>query len=294
MKKLVQILIAFSILFFGINRVKAVENEIVTWQDTGTCTVTESTNDTCSYHCNMSIASFDYKAYIEANDLKFKVSNSILYDAASASSNSSVLNYVYNVLFLGNKISVAIAEKLDGVLFDAASPVTFDNDSTNPPRMYFINNGKLNCSPIVPVMNYKISSTSTLFAQFTVGPIYINQDSSYTPNIDSDLDGSGICGFLGSDTSQTVAILRKIYMYMKILIPVLIILLGIVDFVKVVVTGKDDDMKKALSRLVKRIIVAIVFILVPVIIQLFINISGLTSEYSGINDGLKAILCVLN
>ena len=81
--------------------------------------------------------------------------------------------------------------------------------------------------------------------------------------------------------------------YVKVIIPILIILLSIVDFLKVIFSGKDDDMKKAMDKFIKRIIIAVVFILVPLFISIIINISGVTSQYSEVNDGLKAIFCVL-
>ena len=294
MKKIIQTLITFSILFFGINGVKALGNEVASWQDTGTCTVTEHTNDTCSYRCDMSVSAFDYKVYIQSNNINFEIVNPFVYNGESLTGDGLVSDFINATNTFTSIVSgEIILEKLAGFLFDVASPVVFDNNTNNPPRTYFVNNGKLNCSPIIPVVNYTFNAMGTAYVQFRVGPVYINQDPSYVP--DNTLDNnSEVCGFLGNEDSKTVAIFRKLYKYLKVLIPVLIILLGIVDFIKVVVTGKDDDMKKAINRFVKRIIVAVIFVLVPVLIQLFINISGLTSEYSGINDGIRAILCILD
>lgn len=294
MKKIIQILITFSILFLGINGVKALGEEVASWQDTGKCVVVKSSSDTCSYRCDMSISSFDYNVYIQSNNINFEIVNPFVYDGDSLVGDGAVSDFINGVNTFNSIVNGGIiVEKLAGFLFDKASPIVFDNDVNNPPRIYFVNNGKLNCSPIIPVVNYKFNAIGTAYVQFTVGPIYINQDPSYVPASDSD-NSSGVCGFLGDEDSQSVAIFRKVYKYLKVLIPVLIILLGFVDFIKVVVTGKDDDMKKAIDRFVKRIIVAIVFILVPVLVQFFINISGLASQYSGINDGIRAILCILD
>ena len=67
-----------------------------------------------------------------------------------------------------------------------------------------------------------------------------------------------------------------------------------IDFIKVVFSGKDDDMKKAINNFAKRIIIAIVFILVPTLVSFIIKFSGVTSQYSGINDGLKTVFCILS
>lgn len=101
------------------------------------------------------------------------------------------------------------------------------------------------------------------------------------------------CGMIGPKDGELVKILRQIYMYIKIIIPVLIIGLGIADLLKSLGTGKDDDLKKAINKFAKRIILAIVFILVPIIISILINISGVTSQYDKINDGIKSLFCII-
>lgn len=119
------------------------------------------------------------------------------------------------------------------------------------------------------------------------------EDSSSTNPIQDNDKIDTSCGLLGSETSKTVTFLSKMFNYVKVIIPILIILLSIADFLKVIFSGKDDDMKKAMDKFIKRIIIAVVFILVPLFISIMINISGVTSQYSEVNDGLKAIFCVL-
>ena len=76
-------------------------------------------------------------------------------------------------------------------------------------------------------------------------------------------------------------------------IPVLIIVFSIFDFIKIACTGNEDDTKKAISKFAKRMIFAIVFVIVPILISFIINISGLASQYPSLNGGLKAIFCIL-
>lgn len=59
----------------------------------------------------------------------------------------------------------------------------------------------------------------------------------------------------------------KIVLVLKILIPVIIIILGIVDLGKAVIASKEDDIKKATNILLQRIIIGIVIFFVPAIVN---------------------------
>ena len=62
----------------------------------------------------------------------------------------------------------------------------------------------------------------------------------------------------------------------KILIPVLLIVLGVIDLGKAVVATEDKKIKESVSRLVKRIIISIVIFFLPTIISI---IFGLIEEF---------------
>ena len=169
-----------------------------------------------------------------------------------------------------------------------------------PNIQYFIINSTFFCNPVVPKTNITYSShvsgSGLTTFHTTNHEISIQQDSTYTPDNrpgyeQEDIDTS--CGILGGKSSEVVLFLQKIYKYLKIIIPVLIIILSIADFIKVIGTGKDDDMKKSINKFIKRIIIAVAFVLVPMLISLIINVSGVTNQYNGINDGLKAVFCIL-
>ncbi len=273
MKKLVQILITFSILFFGINEVKAEEYE-------GTCELQKESTGECTYSCKFEKDSdsltFDYRAFFKGSELSGEITNS------SSTSKDGTYYFGRDHSGLTNSmVSVNIAQN--------PSLTTF----------YDVNDDFV-CPVITPKNNVTKESTTTVIPGIggastpilvTNNNITFTAQKKDTPDVTPDYDAA--CGLLGEETSETVIFLKKAYQYLKVLLPILIIALGIVDFVKVVVTGKDDDMKKAVKRLTTRIVVAVVFVLVPVIIQILINISGLTGEYSGINDGIKAMLCIL-
>lgn len=90
-----------------------------------------------------------------------------------------------------------------------------------------------------------------------------------------------------------VDLIREVYGYFKWIIPILIVILSMLDFVKVVGTGKDDDFKKAQNNLIKRIIVGVVFFLIPTLISMIINLSGITEQFENGNSIIEAVTCIL-
>lgn len=92
---------------------------------------------------------------------------------------------------------------------------------------------------------------------------------------DYSYEGQPICGIFGE---RTFGFIKSMYTIIKILIPVLIIVLGIVDFLKVVFSGEDKDMKASGTRFLKRIIAGIIFILLPALIEFLMSIVGFSED----------------
>jgi len=69
-------------------------------------------------------------------------------------------------------------------------------------------------------------------------------------------------------------LIDKILTYVRILIPILALALGMVDFATAVLGNKEEDMKKAQARFIKRIIIAIAIFLVPSIIKLLLDLAN--------------------
>ena len=61
--------------------------------------------------------------------------------------------------------------------------------------------------------------------------------------------------------------LNDILGYIRIIVPILIILLGSIDFAKAVIAGKEDNMKKAQSDFIKRVIAGVAVFLVPTLVD---------------------------
>lgn len=111
-----------------------------------------------------------------------------------------------------------------------------------------------------------------------------NNDNNNKDNNDEDyINGCG-------DLPKTTALLKQIYGLIKYLIPVLVIGLSIVDFLKVLLSGEEKVYKDAWSKFVKRIIIGIVILLLPILLKIVINISGVLDDYNVDGDNIFCIL----
>ena len=82
------------------------------------------------------------------------------------------------------------------------------------------------------------------------------------------LVGADVCGGL-------LPLVRVIYALIKvlmILIPIALIIFGIIDLGKAVISSDDKEVKSATSRLVKRFIYAALIFFVPVLVAAVMNI----------------------
>lgn len=88
------------------------------------------------------------------------------------------------------------------------------------------------------------------------------------------------CGILGP---KMVGILSWFVKVIRLGVPVLVIILGMIDFLRILFSGEDKVYKDAFVKFVKRLIIGVVIIFVPYIIQLAVKLSGIESQY-GIDD----------
>ncbi len=72
--------------------------------------------------------------------------------------------------------------------------------------------------------------------------------------------------------------------WFKIIIPLIIIILGVIDLGKAVVAQKDDEIKKATTSIVKRIIIGIVIFFIPTLIYMFFGLVGIGNNAQDRND----------
>lgn len=95
------------------------------------------------------------------------------------------------------------------------------------------------------------------------------------------------CAIFGDNTTK---IIKWAYKLLKIGAPLLVVVFGILDFVKSLLNGEDKGFKEAWQRFIKRLIAAIVVILLPVLLTFILNLSGVLKQY-GI-DTSDDIYCI--
>lgn len=306
MKKITRIFVILTFLFMGIYGVKAEQLE-------GTCTLNNNTINSCSYECSFSSSGeqikfgFGFKSNNSSNNINYDFSNTL-----NVSKENFGVDYTDDKLktFEGNSNACSIFKTTSTTqIYDENNcedclVYKCENDSTygvykivSYPVDYFKDTTyDFACRPIKATM--EISSNTKPEEERIDGydpdKIYSIKIIGTQSETNTDSVDDNTCGLLGSADSKTVGVIKKIYGFIKILIPVIIIALSIADFLKIVFTGKDDDMKKAINNLVKRMIVAVAFILVPTLVSILIDISGITSQYSGVSDGIKTVFCILS
>ncbi len=100
------------------------------------------------------------------------------------------------------------------------------------------------------------------------------------------LDGAAAANFCRS-TQEIWKFIGYVVMVLKILIPVIIIILGIIDLGKAVISGKDDEIKKSTTALMMRLIIGIVVFFVPSIVR---AVFGLVDNYNEVKG--PANVCI--
>ena len=81
------------------------------------------------------------------------------------------------------------------------------------------------------------------------------------------------CSILGKkdDSTSLMYVINRILTWIKIAVPIIVIVFGLVDFSKVVVSQDQDALKKATSKFTKRCLVAVIIFFVPSIIMILLG-----------------------
>ncbi len=104
--------------------------------------------------------------------------------------------------------------------------------------------------------------------------IQVNAKDSGNTDIDIDIDqGEMDCD--GLLAGQTGLFLQNTLDFIKFLVPIIIIVFTIIDFVKAVASQDDKEVKKASNKLLKRIIIGIVIFLLPSLLKYALKIADI-------------------
>lgn len=76
------------------------------------------------------------------------------------------------------------------------------------------------------------------------------------------------------DDVELKNMLRTIVNLFKILVPIILVIFGSLDFAKAIFSGSQDDMKKNTIKFIKRVIIAVVIFLVPTLLKFMLAIAN--------------------
>lgn len=98
-------------------------------------------------------------------------------------------------------------------------------------------------------------------------------------------------GLLKRIPSQIPDITKKVYDLAMIVTPIILVVMGTVDLVKGVMTGKEDEMKKSRETFIKRLITGLLVFLVALIARFVISVvAGSNSNYVRIINCMDCFL----
>lgn len=103
--------------------------------------------------------------------------------------------------------------------------------------------------------------------------LYATSIGEDIPSLIIDADKSEVKNcqdILGADG---VKILKYIYNIIRIGIPLILLILGSLDFAKVVFSSNEDGIKKAQTKFIKRIVIAVAIFLIPSILHFVLKIA---------------------
>lgn len=87
------------------------------------------------------------------------------------------------------------------------------------------------------------------------------------------------CDILGGPTSKTVQLLSWVVRLLRFGIPIIIIVFGIVDFLKILFSGEDKVYKDAFANFVKRLLIGAIIIFIPYVLHFLVRLSGVDKQY---------------
>ena len=101
------------------------------------------------------------------------------------------------------------------------------------------------------------------------------------PQIDITFDPSGV-----KINCEDIDVIHDIYTIIIIIAPILVIVLGSVDYAKIVVATDENKMMEFKKKFPKRLMLLILLIVVPVLISIILN------TFSNLDDTL--MYCIVN
>ncbi len=101
---------------------------------------------------------------------------------------------------------------------------------------------------------------------------HIRDDVVKICNYSTESNTTKECASLGE---RLIAWIFKIFNWMRYIVPALLIILGVLDFIKAIAADSEEDIKKAGARFSKRLIAAALVFIIPLILQFVLGMFSL-------------------
>ncbi|MBQ2873520.1 MAG: hypothetical protein IJE89_05935 [Bacilli bacterium] len=77
----------------------------------------------------------------------------------------------------------------------------------------------------------------------------------------------------GNKSASVRYMINTALQYVRIIVPILVILMGTIDFAKAVIAGKEDNMKKAQTDFIKRVLIGVAIFFVPLLVDVVMELA---------------------
>lgn len=146
---------------------------------------------------------------------------------------------------------------------------------------------------LISFSSFNVSAKSTSYQanhkMATINDYFLIADDTDKANTDKsdnnndvqynqELECEGLLGDPEKDPDSVAWFLVKILNYLKLLGPLMVLVLSSLDFAKAILMSDDESLKKAQSNLITRLILAAFLFVLPTLIEVLLDIFGITSS----------------
>lgn len=210
------------------------------------------------------------------NNIRNSQSNAQPYSHEGASCNDS-REYYYKINVEGGKAE--ISEYWYCQTDETQTVKTWtktDKVNINGELKYDLHNNEVDCGTI-KVCRYVDDDQNHIITS-DCGNKDLDKSTEATEGNGNNSNGSTAVN-LCDGSSETIKLAKEVYTFLRFTIPILVIVLSVIDFLKVTINGDEKVYAEAWNKFIKRLIIGVVILLVPVLIKLLLDISGITNTY---------------
>ena len=146
----------------------------------------------------------------------------------------------------------------------------------------FADNNDNTCYKMVTKEGKVIYSYGKNLKNFKMSDMDLNktEELSNDSRCKSILNDKVSCGNIGSFNRKIPEITSWIIVIIEILVPIILVIMGAIDFVKAIISSKDDEMRKAQQVFIKRLITAAIIFFIVAITKLIVSLVSNNSSES--------------